>query len=298
MRLPLLVSFALCLSFSAFADDQPYLVRDLPGVTVHDSEPWFWTNIGNTTWFAAKTTSNSVEIFKTDGTTAGTVQVTHGSGVPESQWFGPFLGVVAGKLVYGGRDAGGDGVFALDTAGGDPVLLGRFQLAYLANGIVRGGTLYFGGRANDEHELWRTSGTPDTTSKVDLMPGAQGAFDLSNNTELFSAGSWMFFFGVTPEGTGLHRTDGTPAGTSLILPLTASALFNNSEDQVVFGDRLLFRLASNQLWATDGTSAGTSQIATLSSSNFAMMGVANGQLFFDGGGVWTTDGTEIGRAHV
>src|SRR5207253_11405232 len=91
-----------------------YVVRDLPGLTVHDSMPYgraFWTNAGNTTWFIALTPSKSVEIFKTDGTSAGTVQVTHGNGVPESRFLGPYLGTVGGKIVYGGRDAGGDGGF-------------------------------------------------------------------------------------------------------------------------------------------------------------------------------------------
>ena len=57
----------------------------------------------------------------------------------------------------------------------------------------------------------------------------------------------------------------------------------------------LFRLplASNQLWASDGAPAGTSQIATLS-SGFSPMGVANGQLYFNGGGIWKTDGTAAG----
>ncbi len=77
----------------------------------------FWTTIGNTTWFIANTTGKAIEVFKSDGTADGTVQVTHGIGVPESQFLGPFLGVVHGKLIFGGIDAGGEGVFALDTNG-------------------------------------------------------------------------------------------------------------------------------------------------------------------------------------
>jgi hypothetical protein len=42
-----------------------------------------------------------VEIFKSDGTAAGTVQVTHGNGVPDDRSLGPFLGTIRGKLVYG-----------------------------------------------------------------------------------------------------------------------------------------------------------------------------------------------------
>lgn len=292
----LLIAFSL----AAFAEEHPYLVRDLPGLTLHDSMPdgrAFWATIGDTTWFIASTgSSKSFEIFKTDGTTAGTVQITHGTGIPESTSLGPFLGVVQGKIVYGGTDAGGEGVFALDTNGGDPVLLGRFALRYLTNGIVRGDTLYFSGRSTGEHELWRSDGTPAGTSKIDLMPGDQGAFDPARDTTLFALDQWMFFYGVTPQGTGLHRTDGTPANTTLLLPLTANALFNDTRDVVRVGNRLLFSINANQggvaLWATDGTQAGTSQIATV--SRFTPMGAIGARLLFDGGGVWTTDGTASG----
>lgn len=201
------------------AEDQPYLVREFPGNTVHDSMPYgraFWTTIGDTTWFIASVHTKSIEIFKTDGTTAGTVQVTHATGVPEDRNLGPFLGVINGKLVYGGIDAGGEGVFALDVNGGHPVLLGRFVLRYLTNAVVRGPALYFSGFSGNEHELWRTEGT----SKVDLMPGAQGAFEPSRDSSLFTLDQWIFFYGITPQGTGLHRTDGTPANTTLLLPLS------------------------------------------------------------------------------
>jgi ELWxxDGT repeat protein len=294
------VLLLLLFSLAAFAEEHPYLVRDLPGLTVHDSMPngrTFWTTIGNTTWFIASTgSSKSFEIFRTDATTAGTAQVTHGVGVPESSFLGPFLGVVRGKLVYGGVDAGGEGVFALDTNGGDPVLLGRFALRNLTNGVVRGETLYFSGRSTGEHELWRTDGTTAGTSKIDLMPGDQGAFDPARDTTLFALDQWMFFYGVTPQGTGLYRTDGTPANTTLLLPLTANALFNDTRDVVRVGNRLLFPINANQagvaLWASDGTQAGTSQIATV--SRFTPMGAVGATLLFDGGGVWTTDGTAAG----
>jgi ELWxxDGT repeat protein len=291
-KLPLLL---LVFSLSAFAEEQPYLVRDLPGYTVHDSISFggaFWTTIGNTTWFIANPVGKSIEVFKSDGTTAGTQQVTHGNGVPESQFLGPFLGVVRGKLVYGGIDSGGEGVFALDTNGGDPVLLGRFQVRYLTNGVVRGETLFFSGRETSEHELWRTDGTAEGTSKIDLLPGDQGAFNAARDTSLLALDQWMFFYGTTPQGTGLHRTDGTAANTTLLLPLSTSALFNDTRDSFRLADRLLFSIADHALWATDGTPAGTVQIATV--SRFTPMGVAGGKLLFDGGGLWTTDGTAAG----
>jgi len=273
-----------------------YLVRDLPGLTTHDSmftgRP-FWANSGNITWFTAMTASGTLEIFKTDGTAAGTVQVTHGSGVPESLFHGPFLGLVNGKLVYGGADATGPGLFSLDTTGGDPVLLGRFQLNYLTNAVVRGNTLYFSGRPTNssEHELWSTGGTPATTAKIDLLPGNQGAFNGARDTHVYSAGQWLFFFGTTPQGSGVHRTDGTAANTQLLMPLSATALANDTEAAISFGSVFLFFLRTGQLWATDGT--GTTQIGA--PVHFVPLGVVGGRLLFDNGsGISATDGTLAG----
>ena len=299
-KLRVLCILAVGLPLAAFAELQPYLVRDLPGVTVRDSMPFgqaFWTTTGDVSWFIASTTSGSrtLEIFKTDGTASGTRQVTHGSGVPDAQSLGLFLGTIGGRLVYGGKDSGGDGLFALDSSGGDPILLGRFNLQSLTNGVVRGDALYFSGRSGNEHELWRTDGTIQGTSKIDLMPGSAGAFDASRDTRLYSAGPWIFFYGQTPQGSGLLRTDGTAENTAVLLPLTASDLFNNTDAAIPLGDRLVFGISASpgvQIWATDGTQAGTSQIGKAGS--FIPMGIVAGKLFFDGNGLWVTDGTASG----
>lgn len=295
--LPLLL---LAVSHSAFGQDVTYLVRDLPGLTIHDSMGYgrtFWTNTGNTTWFTAMTAAGTFEVFKTDGTSDGTVQVTHGSGVPDTQHQGPYLGLVNGKLVYGGVDTGGAGVFALDTNGGDPVLLGRFQLNALANtsGVVRGSTLFFAGRPpnNSEVEMWSTDGTPAGTAKIDMFPGAaQGAFNLARETHLFSAGQWMFFFGTTAQGGGVHRTDGTVANTQLVLPLSQDQLTNATETVFPLGNFLLVSLRTGELWSIDSTTGGYVQIATV--QRFTPLGVLGGKLLFDGVGIWTTDGTAAG----
>jgi ELWxxDGT repeat protein len=297
--------FLLALPLSAFGQDVPYLVRDLPGLTIHDSMPYgqtsFWANTGNITWFTAMTASGGREIFKTDGTSAGTVQVTHGVGVPESKYNGPFLGVVNGKLIYGGLDGSGDiygqGIYALDTNGGDPVLLHRIQLAYLTNGVVRDGKLFFSARSDTttKHELWVTEGTPAATVTIELLPGEQGPFNGSPDTRLYSAGPWMYFLGTTPQGTGLHRTDGTADTTVIVLPFPKNIIASWTR-VAPLGDRLLVAFANTavqaQLWTTDGTTAGTIQIATTTS--FRPIGAVGGQLLFESDGVWTTDGTTAG----
>lgn len=305
----LLSLLLLALPLSALGQDVPYLVRDLPGLTIHDSMQYgqtcFWANTGNITWFTAMTASGGREIFKTDGTAAGTVQVTHGTGVPESKYNGPFLGIANGKLIYGGVDAGGEGIYALDTNGGDPVLLGRFVLSYLTNGVVQhdpaeGDALYFTARSDTytKHDLWRTYGTPLTTARVELLAGDQGPFNGIHDTRLFSAGPWMYFVATTAQGTGLHRTDGTSDNTRLLLPLTTFSYAYSSARVAALENRLILSVATSatqsQLWATDGTTGGTVQIVASLWSAFSPIGVLGGKLIFDNLGTWTTDGTPAG----
>jgi ELWxxDGT repeat protein len=297
-----LASSFVALSLTAIADDQPYLVRDLPGLAVKDSMPYsqpFLTTIGKTTWFFGETETRTLELYRTDGTTAGTARVTYETGRPDPD-SPSFLGTIHGKLVYGGLDAGGSGLFAVDTAGGQPFLLARIPTLYLTNGVLHGETLFFAAQKRDsfERELWRTDGTAQGTAAIELMPGGEGAFDPVHDTRLFAIGDAMFFFGVTPQGSGLHRTDGTPANTTLLFPLSKDALSNDTGGVFVLGSHLLFYLDASGdrkggVWATDGTAAGTSLIA----ENAALepLGVVDGKLLFDGyGAIWTTDGTAAG----
>ncbi|HYK00990.1 MAG TPA: hypothetical protein VE974_04485 [Thermoanaerobaculia bacterium] len=297
-----LVVLVILFSLAAHAEDLPYLVRDLPGFAVTDSIGYrhtFWTTVGNTTWFVAHTSSTQVDIFKSDGTAAGTARVTYGEGAPTASRAGSFLGVIGGKLIYGGSDAGGEGLFALDTAGGAPVLLARASTADSIPGVMRGGFLYFPAAAGNPLNLWRTDGTPAGTTLVDIASGEQGALTLSSHKNLHVIGDWIYFFGVTAQGSGLHRTDGTAANTTLLLPLSAEDLANDVGDVTVFGQRLLFYLRwdggdrPSALWATDGTAAGTGVVAEV--QTFQPMAVLGGRLLFaEHGSIWTTDGTPAG----
>ena len=287
----------LLLSLPTLADDTPYLVRDLPGVTGRDSidtsAPSVWTTIGNTSWFVAQTTAGRMEIFRTDGTPAGTLQVTHGTGSPDPGT-GGFLGVVNGKLVYAGFDA----VYALDPADGKPVRLAPVQA--VGRGTTRGGTLYFGAAVTGlGWEPWRTDGTPEGTAPIDFLPGQPGSLDSSPHLGLVPAGQSFVFLGTTAQGRGLYGTDGADASPVLLLPQTDMEFFNDIHTFYVLGDRVLFFRRGtterpNALWATDGTAAGTGEIAQVSS--FSPLVTLGGELLFGDGSssIWATDGTAAG----
>ena len=303
----LAVFLASVLSLPGFAA-AAYLVKDFPGVTPRGSavsvDP-FWTTIGNTTWFWGYAGRSSFEIWKTDGSPAGTIHVVDIVAPEGRDQAAPlvYLGTLNDRIIFGGHDAGGEGVFAFDVAGGAPQLLARTDLRYLAKGGVLGGVLYFTGRqstGSTKHDLWRTDGTPGGTYAIDYRPGTFGAFWNSREWRAFVAGGAVYFFGTTDLGNGLHRTDGTVANTTLLLPMSEFSLMNDIGTVVVFEQRVLFdlRAAGERpagLWAADATSNAASLLAA-DLPHFTPLGALNGKLYFavSGSTVWTTDGTAAG----
>ena len=90
------------------------------------------------------------------------------------------------------------------------------------------------------------------------------------------------------EGSGLWSTDGTEAGTELIVPGEVSNL--------VAGDDLLFFFNDGALWKSDGTVGGSSSIMSLYPTQITMIG--NTAYFRANGELWKSDGTSEGTVLV
>jgi len=108
-------------------------------------------------------------------------------------------------------------------------------------------------------------------------------------------GYYYFSANVVPRGTGdLYRTDGTPAGTSLVRA-GVNPSFPTRVNQTVYF------LSGSDLWKTDGTPQGTLPIHPASGGvpSYEHLAAYNGRLYFaavDGAGeeLWTSDGTDQG----
>ena len=119
----------------------------------------------------------------------------------------------------------------------------------------------------------------------------------------------LFFVAATArEGRELWKTDGTPAGTTLvkdIYPGAASAM----EGNVAATGTALYFLANDgvrgvQLWKSDGTPGGTQSVTNFLRGNVLGLTPVNGQLFFLVESaeytweVWKSDGTAAGTVPV
>ena len=165
------------------------------------------------------------ELFKTDGTQAGTVLVKD-------------------------LNVGGDNSYAPSD---------NYMLP-----VVIGDEMFF---ADDSGDMWKTDGTTAGTVKTIDDSSLQSAGDYIDGRTLVFNGKIITSFYNNTIGDALYSTDGTVAGTTLIVdtnPTTGYSLCASYCTSLVTFDDHVFFIAfddmSNNVWVTDGTSAGTSQV--------------------------------------
>lgn len=270
--------------------------------------------LGNQVFFAGDDRFTGVELWKTDGSVAGTVLVKD---------IAP--GVRFGYVPYS---------------------------SYTYNLTVSNGTLYFAASDGAQRELWKSDGTTAGTKlAVDVYPGATRDAEVARIT---SYQGQMYFMARDATGLRLFRSNGTTAGTvavsstfqsigdlvvaggSLYFPAkTASAgeelwkvtgnsrpvmvkdiqpgTGSSSPKQLLHANGKLYFVADNgrqgvELWQTNGTAAGTVMVRDVrpgaSGSDPRIMRAMNGVLFFSandgahGVELWQTNGSVSGASLV
>jgi ELWxxDGT repeat protein len=268
--------------------------------------------------FAATDGAHGTEVWRTDGTAAGTAEVAPGV-------YSPFgLTALGGLIVFGAFEGThGTEIWATDgTSGGTRLLRDLWSGSSSSDPrdlTAVGGQVFFHA-ADGVHgaELWATDGTPAGTRLVkELVPGPDDGFPATTLGYSFTAlGGRLLFY--TPDRSLFWTSDGTDAGTQPIFTswpyLDLYSLSNNAS---VAAGRLFFLGQLNrEVWVTDGTVAGSYRVRTLPlatssmpvsdgylgwSRSFADVG---GKLFFqatDGASgyeLWQSDGTPAGTSLV
>ncbi len=300
------------------------------------SYPDTYQRLGKVALFHAMTPQTGEELWRTDGTEAGTFlvkDINPGRGnafnypalmAPDD----PF--VELGSALYFLADDGAYGLYSFELWRSDGTEAGTrmvkkiradsaspFTAPSQGNNPVRwqhgvaGGLLYF--VANDGvhgFELWRTDGTAAGTFLLkDIFPGPHGAFgDYFDSNALVGQEAGGSFFFRTGDGINraqLWKTDGTTAGTVLIHPgadVSAPRNFTELNGNLLFtaynGD------SGSGLWRSDGTQAGTVQITAATPWPFQTFPFgliqANGTVYFgiNDGWLYRTDGTSGGTVPV
>jgi ELWxxDGT repeat protein len=259
-------------------------------------------------YFAAFDGVNGRELWKSDGTEAGTVLVKdivpgrYGS-IPQgltdvngTLYFTVLIGFRSEIWESDGTQAGTvpvDGSYAL------PSSLAAF-----------GDSLYFSAQGGAfGRELWKTDGPAHATMVKDIWPGSREGGP-SGFVEL--DGSLLFTASDELHGGELWKTDGTDSGTVLIKDIRPGVVGSGQFWRTVVDDTLYFSAndgtTNYELWRSDGTAAGTRIVkdinpGALHSYPRNLTGVEN-TLFFsayhpeNGVELWQSDGTESGTILV
>ncbi len=301
------------------AQTTPYLVKDINrGIVSRPSDPMDFVTIGNVTFFTANVDALGRELWKTDGTEAGTTLVKKIGPIGRSS--DPHnLRNVNGTLYFQAFDpATGDVLWRSDgtesgtvqvTAQNSPFVTVGHSTAEV-NGIT-----FFGAGDGTTSTLWRSDGTQHGT-----IPVTGGAAGPRNPGNLLNVGGVLLFFAEdAAHGRELWRSDGTDAGTMLVKDIrpgpegSVSPDFGFESHTVAVAGNTLFFIADDgtggcQLWKSDGTEGGTALVFNLNPpARFNCLGDMVGvgeELFFDTIDashvlqLWKSDGTPDGTTLV
>ena len=194
------------------------------------------------------------ELFKTDGTQAGTVLVKDITTGENESSYAP------------------DGSYVAPT--------------------IFNGEMYFGAYNGNDGELWKTDGTTAGTVLAVADPINPGDDTQAAAVEI--NGKLFMDFRTSEYGQECYVTDGTEAGTTLLKDIfvgTESSVYrgNYPPTPVLFQNHVFFVAydgTTNALWATDGTPDGTVQVTTfgyeyaIGNQDEASMVVAGDNMFF------------------
>jgi ELWxxDGT repeat protein len=261
-------------------------------------------------YFAGGAGTGDVELWKSDGTLAGTVLVKDiRPGATGS--YPQNLVNVNGTLFF----TADDGAHGIELWKSDGTAAGTAMVKDILSGS--GGsspyrpanindTLFFSVGGPGNPGLWKSDGTAAGTVLVkDIGPA-----DPTYTAHFTNVNGKIFFPGIdSVGGIELWKSDGTTAGTARVADLTPGLRSSYPRYLTNVGGKLFFGAAVNGsygIWKSDGTAQGTTLVKTFSSSDPqspshpSSLVAAGGQVYFtlpetaSSTNVWRSDGTAQG----
>ena len=244
---------------------------------INDSEwqPWpaNFIAFNNKLYFIADDSSNGVELWRTDGTEAGTVMVKD-INPNRDNWWVPESFIINGNYLFFVANNGTNGyeLWRTDGTSGGTVMvkdinpLNNNNNQYNekpSNFVNYNGLLYFSANnGTNGYELWRTDGTSGGTVMVkDINPGSGS----SGVSQMYVYNNNIYFSAWTPEyGSELWKSNGTANGTIMLKNINGGSV-SSYPSHFLSANNLLYFVANNgsngsEVWKTDGTANNTTML--------------------------------------
>ena len=286
----------------------------------------------NVVLFQGVDSSGHAGLWETDGTVAGTFELTGIAGAPSTGLDPVELAPLnANEVMFNGADKGGlNGLWETDgTAAGTHELTGIADAATTNFGlyptdltVYNGQILFAGFDATNIGRLWVTNGTAAGTHELNVAGAGIFSAGLAP-ADLTVYNGDVFFTGDDASGAvGLWETDGTASGTHELTGIAGAATTGipgitepglSPSDLTVYNGQLLFSGNNSNhqtgLWVSNGTVSGTHELTGIAGAPTtgkglglepAFLTVFDGHVFFNGTdsssqvGLWETDGTAAG----
>jgi ELWxxDGT repeat protein len=267
------------------------------------SDPENLVNVNGTLFFTAVDGVHGRELWKSNGTAAGTKMVK--DIVPQCHGYGCIGGllisvppVVIGSRLFLINDyccIGTSALYVSDgTAAGTKQLATDLPVSTTVGAAASyNGKFYFAAYTDWDHaSVWVSNGTRAGTYDLEAAAGDDIVFLPVSGRSLYFATYDEYDAEVLIQ---LWKTDGTAAGTKMLT--SEGALADVPIEAAYMANRLYFSDgAEGSLWKTDGTVKGTKSIST---GRAQWLTVAGGKLYFARDThIWRSNGTALGTADI
>lgn len=267
-------------------------------------DPTELVDVNGTLFLSSDEGGQGVELFKSDGTEAGTVMVKDIMARTESSNPKDYFYELNDRLFFLTDNAQ---LWQTDGTQAGTERPGFIYRTYPGFGAL-GNSIYFLAESNSASgiDLWKSDGTPAGTEVVAELRGNVETLPTSNNFVEMD-GTLYFAYDDGIYGQELWKTDGTAAGTVMVKDInTLNSTPGSKPGSFVVHNGLLYFTArddwfnSRNIWVSDGTEEGTRLFADPSSSASSLVFFKDKLFFsvdsFPNSSVWTSDGTEEGTA--
>ncbi|HQK96523.1 MAG TPA: T9SS type A sorting domain-containing protein [Bacteroidia bacterium] len=263
------------------------LVKDIYSGTTGSIGDYFnllACDVNGILYFRAKDSLFGNELWRSDGTTAGTYMVKDISPGTADSNVGEFE-ALNGNIYFTANT--GSQVWRSDGTGTGTTLLGSFNVA--TNLCAFNGNLYFAADNNNNgQELWKSNGTAGGTVLLKDLNGTVGA---SLPCNFHSTPSLLYFMANTSSGWELWKSNGTSGGTTIVKEINPSGNgvldFYSEASMANIGDTIFFRAQDGingyQFWRSDGTVNGTYALSNLTNGpdSYCSLPTTNGKVYFN-----------------